>query len=685
MGDVVFEILTEEIPARFAENAREQLRTVATKKLADLGLTFQTLNTFITPRRLTLHIEGLDDEIAAQTVHVRGPRTSGPPQALEGFLTKTGTSQADLIQEDTPKGSFWVAPMHTPAQCTENILPSFLQDLVYHFTWPATMFWGEARRAFVRPIRRVLALWNNQPMAFTLDFDDTSLTANNLTEGHRFKGRGPFSVTSWSAYKDILAQNGVMLCDQERRQSILDQAEALLTPHKLSLSLKDRDTGGLLDEVTHLVECPAAYMGALDPDLMDLPGAVIAVTIRHHQRCFPTYHASGALQPFFLATANGALDDGGKTFVRGVERVVRARLRDALFLYQEDQKKRLKDHAEALKTRTFFNHLGTLADKARRLEALAQETELSTPELVEAARLAKADLATQMVQEFPELQGIMGAHYGSTEGLSASITQAIAGHYPGAHMPNPEGLVLGILDSIDSLCGFFALGQKPTGSKDPLGLKRMGNDILIRLSKLDKPLDIEALLIHAKALYSRQGIAFSNPNIMDQLRHFFDERLAFFFKNQGISTNTCQFLGGAYLYEPFDLQKRIAYGLWTSDHIQDSSIDNVSQALKRAINIIGKCTEEETGSPVDPALFEDPSESKLWNALEAFKTSITRHKDDLDFDKIWSQLDTLAGSIDNFFEAVMVNSEDISLKKNRIGLLEELVRTTNIFGTWSKL
>lgn len=685
MGDVVFEILTEDIPARFAAGAKEQLRTVATKKLADLGLTFQTLTTFITPRRLTLHIEGLDDEIAAQTTHVKGPRTSTPPEALEGFLKKTGVAQKDLIQENTSKGTFWVAPMHTPARATEQILPKLLQSLIYDFHWPATMFWGHARRAFVRPVRRVLALWNGQPLSFTLDFDDPTLTANNLTEGHRFKGRGPFAVVSWSSYKNTLAQNGVMLCDQERRQNILDQAEALLTPHKLSLSPKDRDTGGLLDEVTHLVEWPTVYMGTFSRDLMGLPDAVIAVTIRHHQRCFPTYDASRALQPFFLATANGPLDDGGKTFVRGVERVVRARLRDALFLYQEDQKKPLKAHAEALKTRTFFNNLGTLSDKTKRLEALAQETGGSTPALVEAAGLAKADLATQMVQEFPELQGIMGAHYGALEGLGDTITMAIEGHYPGAQTHGTESIVLGILDGVDSLYGFFALGHKPTGSKDPLGLKRMGNDLIARLSKLDNTLDIRALLIHAQALYSAQGIAFSNPNVMDQLRHFFDERLAFFFKNQGISTNMCQFLGGAHLYEPFDLQRRIAYGLWTSDHIQDPSVNNVSQALKRAMNIIGKCTEDETNSPVDPALFEDPSENKLWNALEALKTSITRHKDDLDFDKIWSQLDTLAGSIDNFFEAVMVNSEDISLKKNRIGLLEELVRTTNAFGFWDKL
>ena len=684
MGDLVFELLTEEIPARFATEAKERFGELAEKKLSEASLHFSSLKAYITPRRLALHVQGINDTLPAHTKRIKGPRTSAPPEALQGFLDKTGLKKSDLIQEETSKGPFWSAMIHTPAQSSLDILPHLLQDLVYSFTWPTYMFWGHAHKAWIRPVRRVLFLWNDQTLPLTLDFDDPILISSNLTEGHRFRGRGPFTVTSWTQYVQTLTENSVLLCDQKRRTSIVDQIDALLNPQSLFVNPHDIEAGGLLDEVTHLVEWPAVYMGTLDKEVMTLPDSVIAVTIRHHQRCFPVYNAQGALEPFFLATANGTPGDHGKTFIKGVERVVRARLKDALFLYHQDRKIQLDQHADALKTRSFFQDLGTLHDKTERLQSLARALPTHTPCLITAAALAKADLATHMVQEFPELQGKMGAHYGAQEGLNQDICQAIEEQYATPHDKNlsPNGLVLGILDRIDSLYGFFSIGKRPTGSKDPLALKRMGNDLLRRLFMLKNTLNVKTLLDETRRLFQAQNIQTDPSKVIKDLNAFFQERLSFFFKNQGCDNALCLFLTQATLYDSLDLQSRIRYGSWVLTRAHTATFKHLAQAIKRVLNLVDKTALEDFDCCVDISLFQDLAENALFQATKTLKEALDAHKAGHDFEKIWTPLEALAPAIDNFFEAVMVNTEDIILKKNRICLLAKLARITNQLGLW---
>jgi len=471
MPQLLLELLSEEIPARMQAGAARDLERLARERLAAEGLLPEALKTFAGARRLTLVAEGLPERQKDRHEDVKGPRTSAPDQALEGFLRKTGLKKSDLIDRD----GVWVAHIHKAGRPTPEIVAEMVQEIVRDFPWPKSMVSGVSKLRWVRPLRRILCIFDGE----IVPFDIEGIASGDTTQGHRFMGSGQsFKVKDFDAYAEKLEKHYVVLDVEERKDRIVDAAKTLCFARNLEL-VEDQ---GLLDEVAGLVEWPSPVLGDMDPAFLDLPPEVIRTSMRVHQRYFAVRDPkTGKLAPHFLTVANIDATDGGKTIALGNAKVLSARLSDARFFWNEDRKTTLEDRLEKLKGVTFHAKLGAMYERVERLEmmaaALAPRVGADVAKSVQAARLAKADLGTGVVGEFPELQGIMGGYYATAEGLSPLVAEAIRDHYKPAgandEVPDrPVTMAVSLADKLDTLVAFFAINEKPTGSRDPFALRR---------------------------------------------------------------------------------------------------------------------------------------------------------------------------------------------------------------------
>ncbi|KAA5804635.1 glycine--tRNA ligase subunit beta [Alkalicaulis satelles] len=477
MAELLIEFFCEEIPARMQARAEADLARLMGDALKGAGLGWDSLETFSGPRRLGLVINGLPLKTDAVREERKGPRTDAPEQALQGFLRGAGLASLDAceVREDK-KGAFYIAVIETPGRETADVIKAALPDIARNFPWPKSMKFGEGERAqrWVRPLHRLICLLDGQ----IIPAEVFGLTAANITEGHRIHGNGPFEVSSFADYAAKLKANGVLPTRAERREAILAGARDICANAGLEL-MEDE---GLLEEVTGLVEHPFAVLGDMDPAFLDLPPEVITLTMKTHQKYFAVRDPkSGALAPKFVTLANQTAPDGGAAIAAGNARVLSARLSDARHFWDLDRAKGLDAMAQELSKVTFHDQLGTMADKKERIAALARELAPAVgadPDLAEtAARLAKADLVSQMVYEFPELQGVMGRYLALDAGMDPHIADAIRDHYkpqgPSDAVPTaPVSAAVALADKLDTLVGFWAIDEKPTGSKDPFALRR---------------------------------------------------------------------------------------------------------------------------------------------------------------------------------------------------------------------
>ncbi|MBL8554207.1 MAG: glycine--tRNA ligase subunit beta [Phenylobacterium sp.] len=500
MPQLLLELLSEEIPARMQANAARDLERMARERLAAEGLLPEALKTFAGARRLTLVAEGLPEAQKDRSEELKGPRTNAPEQALDGFLRKNGLARSDLVEKD----GVWFATLSKKGRPTAEIVAEMVPAIVRDFPWPKSMVSGVSKLRWVRPLRRILCMFDGEIVPFNIDGHDSGDT----TQGHRFMGSGqPFKAKDFDAYAEKLAKHYVVLDPDERKQRILADARTLCQARNLELV----EDAGLLDEVAGLVEWPVPVLGDMDPAFLDLPPEVIRTSMRVHQRYFAVRDpATGKLAPHFLAVANIEARDGGRTIATGNAKVLSARLSDARFFWNEDRKVRLEDRLEKLKGVTFHARLGAMYERVERLEmlaaALAPRVGADVAKTTQAARLAKADLGTGVVGEFPELQGVIGGYYAEGEGLSPLVAEAIRDHYKPAgakdEVPDrPVTMAVALADKLDTLCAFFAIDEKPTGSRDPFALRRaaLGVIRIVLGSELRIPLK-EAVADWYKAL-----------------------------------------------------------------------------------------------------------------------------------------------------------------------------------------
>jgi len=489
MPQLLLELLSEEIPARMQAGAARDLERMARERLLAEGLIPEALKTFAGSRRLTLVAEGLPAAQKDRHEEIKGPRTNAPEQALDGFLRKNGLQKSDLTEKD----GVWFATLHRKGRPTPEIVAEMVEAIVRDFPWPKSMVSGVSKLRWVRPLRRILCVFDGEVVPFHIE----GIPSGDTTQGHRFMGSGQsFKAKDFDAYAEKLEKHFVVLDPQERKDRIVDAARTLCFARNLEL-VEDQ---GLLEEVAGLVEWPAPVLGDMDPAFLDLPPEVIRTSMRVHQRYFAVRDPkSGKLAPHFITVANIEATDGGKTIAKGNAKVLTARLADARFFWNEDRKVRLEDRLEKLKGVTFHAKLGAMYERVERLEmlagALAPRVGADTPKAVQAARLAKADLGSGVVGEFPELQGIIGGYYATGEGLSPLVAEAIRDHYKpvGANdeVPDrPVTMAVALADKLDTLTAFFAINEKPTGSRDPFALRRaaLGVIRIVLASELRIPL-----------------------------------------------------------------------------------------------------------------------------------------------------------------------------------------------------
>ncbi len=471
MPQLLLELFSEEIPARMQAGAARDLERMAGERLKAAGLTYEVLTTFAGPRRLTLVVEGLPAATPDREEELKGPKTAAPEQALEGFLRKTGLTREQLVERD---GVFF-AVLSSKGQRTADLVPAMVDQIVRGFPWPKSMRWGTGTLRWVRPLKRIVALFDGHVVPFDID----GIESGDLTEGHRFLGSGrPFAVTDFADYRRKLEAEHVLLDAADRRLRILEAAQKACSDRGLALV----DDDGLLDEVAGLAEWPTPILGDMDPQFLDLPPEVVQLSMKVHQKYFAVRDpATHRLAPHFVVVANVEATDGGKALAAGNSRVLSARLNDARFFWDEDRKPGNFDAwLKKLEGVTFHAKLGTMAERVERIAALVREIAPlvgADPDQAEAAaRLAKADLASGMVGEFPELQGIMGGYYARADHGDA-VADAVRDHYrpqgPSDAVPTaPLTVAVALADKLDTLVGFFAIDEKPTGSKDPFALRR---------------------------------------------------------------------------------------------------------------------------------------------------------------------------------------------------------------------
>jgi glycyl-tRNA synthetase beta chain len=686
MAELLIELLSEEIPARMQARAADDLKKLITDGLKTAGLGWTRADAYVTPRRLALVVDGLPASTPERVEEIKGPRVGAPEQAVQGFLRKVGGGRTldDCEKRSDGKSESWVFVNRVAGEATTKTIARLLAEAVKAFPWPKSMRWSALRQSWVRPLHSAVVLFDGAVVPGEIDLDGGKIVFGRSTLGHRFLAPASIDVASFAEYRDKLRGAFVILDPAERRAEIEKQAKAAAAGEGLAL----KDDPGLLDEVTGLVEWPVAHVGTIDAQFMELPGEVLSTSMRTHQRYFTLLKSDGTTAPRFVVVANMKTDaKGSANIVAGNERVLRARLSDAKFFWDQDRKARLDARVPALKERTFYAKLGTMEDKVVRLQALAAELAPMIPgcdvgHAQRAAFLAKADLSTGMVGEFPELQGIMGRYYAKADGEDAAIAEAIREHYsplgPNDRCPSaPVSIAVALADKLDTLVGFFAIGEKPTGSKDPFALRRAALGIIRLIVENKLRLPLERLFVAAHQLFANQlGASVAGAAPTRDLVAFFADRLKVALKEQGVRHDLIDAvfaLGGE-----DDLVRLLARVDALKAFLGGEDGANLLVAFRRGANIVAieeKKDKVKYDGPVVAAELVLTEEKSLDAALDAADPIVDRALGREDFSGAMSALAGLRAPVDAFFDKVTVNDSNPTLRANRLRLLSRIRAT----------
>ncbi|WP_312127767.1 glycine--tRNA ligase subunit beta [Brevundimonas sp.] len=721
MSQLLIEIFSEEIPARMQQGGARDLERIASDSFKKAGLTWDSLTTYGGPRRLTLVVEGLPTATPDLNEELKGPKTSAPAQALEGFLRKTGLTQDQLNERD----GIYYAQVSQKGRATTEVVAETLETIFRTMAWPKSQRWGSGSFRWVRPIHRIIALFDGAVVPYALDLGSTiggegrKIVASNVTEGHRFMGSGqPFEVSDFADYRTKLERNFVVLSFEDRKAKVLEGAKAVCAAKGLELV----DDIGLLDEVAGLAEWPTPILGDMDPAFLALPPEVVRLSMKVHQKYFAvrTPGAEG-LAPHYVVVANVEAADGGKALAAGNSKVLSARLSDGVFFWEEDQKIGFDAWNAKLSGVTFHAKLGTMADRVERIAKLAAEIAplvgADPVEAEKAARLAKSDLASGMVGEFPELQGIMGGYYARLAGQPDAIADAIRDHYkpqgPSDSVPTaPLTVAIALADKIDTLSGFFSIDEKPTGSKDPYALRRAALGVIRLITEAGRPFPLRKALTDffvATSSYSvdKSGVNDGKPYVdinrgrrfwaslalnegevlkpqadakyvafingyVDELLSFFADRLTVLLRDQG---QRHDLVAAVFALGDDDLVRIVSRVEALSGFLATDDGANLLAGYKRASNIL-KAEEKKGALPSGDVIIgmanQPAEEVALAEAAKAADAAVAKALETEDFAAAMTALAALRAPVDAFFTGVMVNSDVAEERDNRLKLLVQV-------------
>jgi glycyl-tRNA synthetase beta chain len=701
MSDLLLEFLSEEIPARMQARAAEDLRKAVTDRLVDAGLVYEGAKAFVTPRRLALAVQGVPVRQPDRREEKKGPRVGAPEQAIAGFLKAAGLkSIADAKVQPDKKGDFYVAVIEKPGRPALDVIGEILPEVVKSFPWPKSMRWGVRSKdpgalTWVRPLHSIVATFGPETeepdiVAFTVD----GIATGNMTCGHRFLAPEPFMVRHLADYMAKLDKAKVVPDAERRRNIILTEAKQLAFAQGLELVEDD----GLLAETAGLVEWPVVLMGAFDEAFLHIPDEVIRATIRNNQKCFVLRDAAHArLVNKFLLVANLEAEDGGRAIVAGNERVIRARLADARFFYQSDLKTKLEDRLPSFKDIIFHEKLGTQAERIERITRLAGELAplvgADVKKSKRAAFLCKADLLTEMVGEFPELQGTMGRYYAEEQGEDEAVAHAIEDHYrpkgPDDLVPSdPVAIAVALADKLDTLIAFWATDEKPTGSKDPFALRRaaLGVNRIVLENKVRLSLLKTTKSAAAAIKTGTRHAAVNRAQLPADLLVFFADRLKVQLREQGARHDLVDAVFALEGQDDLLLIVRRVEAL--AQFLDSEDGKNLLAGYRRATNIIRieekKDNRHYTGAP-QAKLYREAEEKTLAKVIETAEAEASRAIAKEDFAAAMGAMAKLRPSVDSFFDKVTVNVDDKPLRENRLKLLNQIREATRAVADFSKI
>ena len=736
MPDLLLELFSEEIPARMQARAADDLKKLVTDGLVEAGLTYASAGAFATPRRLVLTVEGLTDASPTTTEERRGPKVGAPDKAIEGFLRGAGVSREDLVEREEKKGAFYFAKVTTEGRPAAAIIADVVPGVIRTFPWPKSMRWGAGSLRWVRPLQSILCILTDENGAETVPFEVDGFTAGNTTEGHRFMAPGRFAVSSFEDFEAKLRAAKVVLSPEARADTIWHDA----TNMAFAAGLEVVEDKGLLAEVAGLVEWPVVLMGEIGKEFLDLPPEVLQTSMREHQKFFSIRNPATGRIERFITVANRETADEGATIIAGNAKVLSARLADAKFFWDNDlriARDGMGAWCEGLKSVTFERRLGTQAERVDRIAALAREIAPlvgADPTAAEtAAKIAKADLNSEMVYEFPELQGIMGRYYALESGLDPAIAAVAQEHYaplgPTDDVPTaPLSVAVALADKIDLLTGFWAIDEKPTGSKDPFALRRaaLGVVRIVETNGLRLQLDrfFDAQLVRhkgaliedvqteevvdllreiaehgvfgaafravketrGKASNGLETIAKQVPDKSDDLLAFFHDRLKVHLRADDIRHDVID----AALSKPptDDLTLVVARARALQAFLDTPDGENLIQGYKRSANILAQAEEKdgvEYRYGADAKFAETDEERALFAALDSANAAIKPAMSDERFAEAMAEMAKLRGPIDAFFEAVQVNADNEIVRRNRLNLLHDITETCGTIADLSRI
>jgi glycyl-tRNA synthetase beta chain len=696
-GELLLELLSEEIPARMQRRAIEDLTALVRDKLAAAEIPAATLSGYVTPRRLTLIAGGIPERQPDRSEERRGPRLGAPPAALDGFLRAAGLQSIEQCEvRDTGRGEFYFAIVKRLGGAASEVLPQLLRAAIGELSWPKSMRYPASSLRWVRPLVSSICLFDGAVLPLALD----QVPVGRTTHGHRFLSQGEISVDNAADYLERLEAAYVILDHNRRRDIIAGDLDRLAAEAGVAV----KPDPALLDEVAGLVEFPVVLSGAIDDESMALPPEVLATAMRTHQKYFSCLKpepapakAGGSPAPRFLFVANNLTADNGKTIIAGNERVLRARLADARFFWDQDRKVRLEDRFEALKERVYYEKLGSVYDKAERMELIAQDlalrpnTGLSTDvdRVRRAARLAKADLSTGMVGEFPELQGVIGRYYALHDGEDPRVADAIAEHYkplgPNDTCPTaPESIVVALADKLDTVAAFFRIGERPSGSGDPFALRRAALGIIRIILENGLRLPLSSVLLIAAD--PGPPFTYENPRpLVGSLTHFIGDRLWVHLRGQGVRHDL---IAAVFAIEEDDLIRLLARvnALQAFLHTDDGS--NLLTAYRRASNIVsieeGRDNRRYNDADYDPRGSQG-EERALSLALNQVAGEVREFVKEERFEDAMAALAKLREPVDAFFDKVTVNTDEAALRENRLRLLSRIRAVMNQVADFSQI
>ena len=685
MAELFIELFSEEIPSKLQIDARLRIRQTIEEKLKKKEISFKSSKSYSTPTRLVFFIDGLSEKIEQKEKIIKGPKIDAPQAAIDGFIKSNNLTKSEIFKKNLEKGEFYFAKIKPK---TLNVLLEFesiIPEVLQTYTWKKSMKWSVYDLNWGRPLKSIIALFNNK----LINFDLFHLKSGNLTIINGANGEVSKKVSSYKNYLNLLKSQNIVL-DQERRKNIIQTKMRNICKSK---NLKDLFNEKLIEEVVNLVEKPNVILGKFDEIYLKIPKEILIITMQQHQKYFPLFDNNNKLTNLFLLVAN--LQDKKGYIKTGNQRVVEARLSDAKFFWEKNKKQNLVKQVGKLKNLSFFNRLGNFYDRTQRLRKLAgmisDQLNLNKEKVEITASICKADLVSDLVGEYPELQGVMGKYFALQQGFDEDISNAISDHYlpigTNSEVPKKNiGSAVAIIDKIDVLVGFFGINEKPTSSKDPFALRRTAIGLLRIITENNLKIQIKDLINYSINTYDEQNVKFTNKEIRKEILVFLKDRFKNLLKEKNIRNDIISAVESSHTESDFlALHKKC---LIINKNISKDICKNIIGAYKRASNIIDqelKSKKDDIIGQPESFLFKKDEEKNLYNKINEIRQYFTNTKKQEKYDETLKVLAEAKQTTDNFFDNVIVNDENSDIKKNRLELLQMFCKTYNNFIDFSKM